>query len=533
MAGKISHIVERGGRFWARIVVPAELRPIVGKTELREPLGSDRQEAKRKVHAAVARFLDQFAVAREKLKQSNVVPLAPTRDHSRPLSVRPLAQIHYAEELEIDTRVRNGTYDDGSPVLTGFEILARPAYEEALRKVASGRASNEEIAATIGWAVDKFCDRGNTSVEPGGREWREIARTLASVQLAASQAATERDRCGEANEPTLPILQEVDVVELKPHTTLTAIFDAYFRELQAFGKGTKAERRWRPVFRDLSASLGHEDAGRITKADLIRWKDDLVTRLSPKTIKDVHLAAVRAIFAWAGENGYLDNNPAISVRVRAGRRPRQSREKGFTRAEALAVLKAARDYEPAKSSNPRTRESPKLSAAKRWAPWLCAYTGARITEITQLRKEDVREEDGIHYLRISPEAGSVKSDSFRDVPLHSHLVEIGFLDFVAASETGSLFYNARVTTAATHPAETVSGRISNWIRGLAIVGEDVAPNHGWRHRFKTIGREEGIEERVLNAIQDHASRTAGEDYGDVTLKTKHQALEKFPRYLLS
>jgi integrase len=30
-----------------------------------------------------------------------------------------------------------------------------------------------------------------------------------------------------------------------------------------------------------------------------------------------------------------------------------------------------------------------LGAARRWVPWLMAYSGARCGEITQLRKEDI------------------------------------------------------------------------------------------------------------------------------------------------
>ena len=53
--------------------------------------------------------------------------------------------------------------------------------------------------------------------------------------------------------------------------------------------------------------------------------------------------------------------------------------------------------------------------------------------------------------------------------------------------------------------------------------------HGFRHRFKTIGLEAGISTRVLDAIQGHAARTAGDSYGDVTVKAMAMAMEKVPR----
>jgi integrase len=42
-------------------------------------------------------------------------------------------------------------------------------------------------------------------------------------------------------------------------------------------------------------------------------------------------------------------------------------------------------------------------------PWICAYTGARVNEITQLRANDVVNVDGIDCIRITSEAGTVKT----------------------------------------------------------------------------------------------------------------------------
>ncbi|MEC5293197.1 hypothetical protein, partial [Aurantimonas sp. C2-3-R2] len=33
--------------------------------------------------------------------------------------------------------------------------------------------------------------------------------------------------------------------------------------------------------------------------------------------------------------------------------------------------------------------------SRRWVPWICAYTGARVNEITQLRRQDIKQIDGI------------------------------------------------------------------------------------------------------------------------------------------
>jgi integrase len=64
-----------------------------------------------------------------------------------------------------------------------------------------------------------------------------------------------------------------------------------------------------------------------------------------------------------------------------------------------------------------------------------------------------------------------------------------------------------------------------------VPDEDVAPNHGWRHLFKTRGREAGIEDSVLDAICGHAPATTGNKYGRTTLRAMIKtAIDKFPPF---
>ena len=44
MAGKVRHLLNRSGRYFARLVVPADLRRFIGKTELRAALGKQAGE---------------------------------------------------------------------------------------------------------------------------------------------------------------------------------------------------------------------------------------------------------------------------------------------------------------------------------------------------------------------------------------------------------------------------------------------------------------------------------------------------------
>jgi len=70
---------------------------------------------------------------------------------------------------------------------------------------------------------------------------------------------------------------------------------------------------------------------------------------------------------------------------------------------------------------------------KFWGPLLLAYSGARRKEILSLRVDNIRADEGVHFIEINDrfEGQSLKNEnSRRKVPIHSSLINTGFLDFV-------------------------------------------------------------------------------------------------------
>ncbi|WP_315825592.1 MULTISPECIES: tyrosine-type recombinase/integrase [unclassified Bradyrhizobium] len=175
----------------------------------------------------------------------------------------------------------------------------------------------------------------------------------------------------------------------------------------------------------LSDFLEHDDARRVGPDDLVSWKADLLAKgLKAKTIRDCKLAPVRAIFQWAVDNRKLDANPAARINIDLKARSSEKR-RGYTDDEAKIILRAART---------------ETEAHKRWVPWVCSYTGARISEICQLRSEDIKQIDGIWCIAFAGEAGSLKNvNAERVVPVRSALQNEGFLKFAASVRKGPLF----------------------------------------------------------------------------------------------
>jgi integrase len=116
------------------------------------------------------------------------------------------------------------------------------------------------------------------------------------------------------------------------------------------------------------------------------------------------------------------------------KRPPKLRERDFHEEEWRTILRATLE-------SPPRRMEPYNAAARRWASWLCAYTGARPGEVCQLRAEDVVETPSGWAIHITPDAGRVKTGEARTVPLHEHLIEQGFVTF-ARTKAGPLFYDS-------------------------------------------------------------------------------------------
>ena len=243
--------------------------------------------------------------------------------------------------------------------------------------------------------VQQYIDEEKLLVEPRSSAWRNLAHTLTRAEIEALQRTMERDR-GVFNDAPSDTIVKAPVAsqEILDPVPLQKLFDDYIATRQAIGKHRDGGATWQNVIVGLIKFLGHGDARKITRRNLLDWRDALMASgKSAKTVSDKHLAAVSAILRWASENDHLPTNEAITVRQQVTRKI-QTREKGYTTEEAVKILKASLRHMPAERANPSNRESAHITAAKRWVPLLCAFTGARITEMTQLRKEDVRQEGG-------------------------------------------------------------------------------------------------------------------------------------------
>jgi integrase len=132
----------------------------------------------------------------------------------------------------------------------------------------------------------------------------------------------------------------------------------------------------------------------------------------------------------------------------------------FTDEEVAVILGACSRYVQPKTATQR---------ARRWVMWLCAYSGARAGEITQLRSCDITRQGGIAVMRLTPDAGTMKTRQARRVLMHEHLIEQGFLEFVKRQGDGPLFFDPSKKPKAHNklkpsrtPPQTMRAHLGEW-----------------------------------------------------------------------
>ena len=195
MAGATRHLLNRNGRFFARLVVPKGLRRIVGKTELRTALGPDYRTAMTHLPGAVALLQHELAQAEREAAASGAVKTSPGR---YPLAPNQIATSHYAQRLAFDDLLRNDPRYDS--------ILIDDLLVQRLRDGMAGRLNDADLAELVGAKIERFRHSGNLTAQLGTDEWRHIARALCVAEYEALSRAVERDEGDFTGQPQHPMI---------------------------------------------------------------------------------------------------------------------------------------------------------------------------------------------------------------------------------------------------------------------------------------------------------------------------------------
>jgi integrase len=293
--------------------------------------------------------------------------------------------------------------------------------------------------------------------------------------------------------------------------SFTTLLDGWKRVSSSVVKPrTVAETEY--AFGMLKAFLGYDDAARVSRDDLARWRDKALEAGLNNNTWNNRLSLIRQPFEQAVSDKKLQGNPAEnSLRLR---KSRQKSPRPYSHEDAARILNAA-----------RCETRPSL----RWAHWVMAFTGMRAGEVLQLIGCDVRHEGDVWFLDVNEDdtTKSVKTSERRHVPLHSALIHEGFLAYAQTiASDAPLFPDKRLDRHGKRGGGAWNV-IGEWARQRAGISDPTkAPDHSWRHRVEDELRAYEVPEDVRDALLGHGRKTTGRQYG-----VRGEALSRLARYL--
>ncbi len=479
------------GVYWLRKGVPADLRAAVGKREEKVSLKTKEPSEARRLHAiALAAVEERWANLRSPVRKLDEADL------------RRASELTY--QARLDGRIADDPFwkSETADSVWHWENDTLDVFLGRVQQDAAGDLRNNARLLAREWcysAAKSFLASQGLTVDIDSE--LNLAKAVGFGRRRAELVLAQRRNGNFGQDPAIaPAANAIFPATVSPTVTTPVTF-------QSLLDGWSTEKRpvaktiymWQRVIDQVAAFVGHTDAARLSADDLLQWKAALIeSGLRTKTIRDSKIAPLRAILQWGTDNRKLATNPAsrivVDVRAKAAERKR-----GYTNEEAALILAdAARSTE----------------TVKKWAPLLCAYSGARISEVCQLRAEDIIQISGVWCMKFDPAAGSLKTDSSeRAVPLHPAIEEAGFLDFVKAVRRGALFNDLGADRFGNRGG-TGTKVIGKWVRGLGLKDARLSPSHSWRHRFKTLGRQHGLAPDIVNAITGHHRKTVADAYGE-------------------
>ena len=154
--------------------------------------------------------------------------------------------------------------------------------------------------------------------------------------------------------------------------------------------------------------------------------------LSNNTIKQ-HADKIVTFLVWLFDNDYCPENLS-AVFKDVVRTTKKEGKEPYTEDQLKAL------FLPEKYKS--------LEPSRYWIPLISLHTGARINEICQMDVADIRNVDNVWVFDIneSGDRKSIKRDSSkRLIPIHSKLLELGFLKFVESRKEKIKLFNVTYT----------------------------------------------------------------------------------------
>lgn len=209
---------------------------------------------------------------------------------------------------------------------------------------------------------------------------------------------------------------------------------------------------------------------------------------------NAYLRQTSSLFNYALLNGYVEMNPFQGMKIKDNNSAQKKRLP--FKDDQLQSLFSSKQYQMGKYLHPHYY----------WLPILGLYTGARISEVSQLYIEDVYSIDGLWVIDFNEDKDKkLKNDSSpRRVPIHSHIVKLGFIDYVNRLKKKGV---DRIFPEIKRGRDGYGQYPSKWFGGYkkrcGIDEGTVRCFHSFRHNVMDFLKQKGVPVSQIQAVVGH------------------------------
>jgi integrase len=551
-----------------RIVIPKDLQPHYGgRKDFRISLGPlTGQEAKAKAHQLRAEKDAEFLAKRRELAM-----LAAPLQEVTPEMAQVIASGVYAELLHSDDHAResrevfealrelntvgasavaralsiggsttptpmaewspiDGLPEGEAQVLADLNSLAegRAAIDLARRRLSAVQPLADKVARRLGLAPDWSTESGRAALraclEQMRRAWKDRVARDAGEVIATPAMPTE----SAAMQPFEP--------QGRQHS-LQDVFDRW--KVSGDNPSAATVRKKRASVNHYVSLMKDAPIESLTKAMGVEFASALLHACKmEKTAKD-HLDGVKSLLNFAVDKlGWLKVNEwaaqSIQVKKRNQRKPWPSDD-----LRKLVDSPLFKSYEL--PTNPSAG-----GAAAYWVPLLGLYTGARQSELCQLRIEDLQDtpegfvlyvlRDGEDHADGTPGTTTKTEASNRRLPVHSDLIALGLKDYWQdMKDAGHKVLFPDIKRA---PDRSAGEYFSDWFliyRRQQGIDKRWVDFHAFRHTASTRLTDAGVSDSVTDYLTGHSGSGRGSAGRYKAMQEVGPALEKlkYPELELS
>ena len=563
---------DRHGTYYAIKQVPKHLQEAVARvlnngkarqTWLKRSLGTkDAERANRVAKPVLIEFDRMLDRARA------VIAVRPQRVSLSPVEIKRMAEYHYAKKLGThDEFVRDAPKEEaefrkleadggpwGHPIpefgLSGGQLLDLADNLPRIVQEAEAALAKGDIAH-IDIQLEHLLETFQIDLDKKGAAYRELGLEVLRAEVRAFRAIQQRHAGEPIATPPLTAPNGAPPIE-QGKTTLSSAFEGWKRArnrsprtaqeyeyaIKLFGelhgdmplaavRKTQA-RQFRQALQDVPTKPFR--TGKLLKAtlpELAAWGREHpdAQKIGAATINKL-LGALQSIGRWGRKEDLVPEewaDPFADMRLDED----ESNRAPFELRELQAIFAAAVFT---KGERPKGGQG----EAAFWLPLLALFGGERLSELTGLRVSDVTHNELIGataiYINEDRKAGKrlKNKQSERFIPVHPQVIELGFLDFVAAQAKtrGADAWLFPLVAPGTKGTAAYSKWFGRYI-GAQGVTDTAKVFHSFRHSLVDALRIANVGDEVKHALLGWSGGGIPTRYGakDKAARFRHRLAE--------